>query len=656
MFLASNYNYTARLETDDFIVGEGAKFIALKQQIEKTFLYVYQGLRLISLMPAIRSIEGGNLQEGEKSAVELGRFNERDRATIQQVYNNLAVNVKVSEVYCVIEGFKPEKKETPFFMYDELILKTKSGFVEIPKYENEDVPKEFEGDEYEWFKVNIPIIKQNHPAFDFLNIYGIPCYISTEMKTCDNTHYISKSKGSVDATNGIIMAVPFYDYHDNFKGVIATIFLSQALEAILLDRPFIPVTENDIAQANRERWTLPKEPGRFLLANEELNIHIFDKRSKDLISEYKSKVTTAKDNLSNDKFIIEQLKLPFGESWKLFYSIDKKRMDVIKKEALWSMLMSSVAVIILGLFMIGLIFKNAELRNEILKKIEKDRGIEVAMARVEVESKRASELKIAYDELKEIQDELLQSEKLSAIGQLASGVAHEVRNPLGIIMQGVAYLEQIISPEAKEPRETLSIVKESAQRADKIVISLLDFSRATKLELHPEHIAPIVENSLNLVKAEFKNIKVVREIQEDLPKVLVDKNKLTQVFVNLFINAVHAMPEAGKLTIRSFVRQLEETRKDIGRRLDDYFEVGEKVVVVEIEDTGMGISEENLKRVFDPFFTTKGPGRGTGLGLSVTRNIIIMHKGLIEIESQVKKGTRVIITLRISKEKGESNV
>jgi signal transduction histidine kinase len=265
-------------------------------------------------------------------------------------------------------------------------------------------------------------------------------------------------------------------------------------------------------------------------------------------------------------------------------------------------------------------------------------------------SKRAVELKMAYDELKEMQDKLIQSEKLKAIGQLASGVAHEMRNPIGIIMQGVAYLEQIISPEAKEPRETLSIVKESAQRADRIVISLLDFSRATRLELHPEYIDSILESSLNLVKTELKNIEVVREIQEDLPKVLVDKNKLTQVFINLFINAIHAMPEAGKLTIRSFVKQLEETRNSIDERSDYSFEAGEKVVVVEIEDTGMGISEENLKRIFDPFFTTKGLGKGTGLGLSVSRNIIIMHKGLIEVKSQVKKGTRVIITLRISKE------
>ncbi|MDD4894367.1 MAG: ATP-binding protein, partial [Candidatus Omnitrophica bacterium] len=266
--------------------------------------------------------------------------------------------------------------------------------------------------------------------------------------------------------------------------------------------------------------------------------------------------------------------------------------------------------------------------------------------------KRAEELKIAYDELKEMQDKLIQSEKLRAIGQLASGVAHEMRNPIGIIMQGVAYLEQIISPQEKEPRETLSIIKQSAQRADKIVISLLDYSRASKLELHPEHIGSILDNSLSLVKTELKNIEVTREIQEGLPQVLLDKNKLMQVFINLFMNAIHAMPEGGRLTIRSFLKRLEEAKKSMDGRQDNLFEAGENVLVVEIEDTGMGISEENLKRIFDPYFTTKGPGKGTGLGLSVSQNIIIMHKGLIEVKSQVKKGTRITVTLKISNEEG----
>lgn len=247
--------------------------------------------------------------------------------------------------------------------------------------------------------------------------------------------------------------------------------------------------------------------------------------------------------------------------------------------------------------------------------------------------KRAEELRIAYEELKEMQDKLTQMEKLKAIGQLASGVAHDMRNPLGIIMQGVSYLEQVIPPSQKDQLETLFMVKDSVQRADGIVASLLDFSRAAKLELQPEDIGKVLESCLNLVKTELKHVTIIREIREGLPKVMIDKNRMMQVFINLLMNASYAMSGKGSLFVRCFPGKIDK----------------EEAVVTEIEDTGSGISEENLKRIFDPFFTTKGPGKGTGLGLSISRNIVDLHKGLIEIKSQVGKGTKIIITLRAVK-------
>jgi len=134
-----------------------------------------------------------------------------------------------------------------------------------------------------------------------------------------------------------------------------------------------------------------------------------------------------------------------------------------------------------------------------------------------------------------------------------------------------------------------------------------------------------------------------------MPKVLVDKNKIEQVCVNILLNASQAMPEGGKIIIRSYDKQLEEIKNGIGKRGEDHFRVGEKAVVVEFEDTGIGISEENLRKIFDPFFTTKGPKGGTGLGLSVSRNILHMHKGLIYAESQVGKGTKLTIILKITR-------
>ncbi|MFH1783236.1 MAG: ATP-binding protein [Candidatus Omnitrophota bacterium] len=283
--------------------------------------------------------------------------------------------------------------------------------------------------------------------------------------------------------------------------------------------------------------------------------------------------------------------------------------------------------------------------------IEKEKELASTKATAETEKLRADELEKAYKKLEEMQDMIIQAEKLNAVGQLASGVAHEVKNPLGIVLQGVNYLESKLSSKS-EFSEIMDMIKNNITRADNIVCGLVDFSRASQLDIKPGDINPIIKKSLVLTQHNFrlKNIEIFEELKRDLPKVLIDKTKIEQVFVNMFLNAIQAMADGGKLFIRSYAAELKEPKKGIGRRIEDHFELGEKVVCVEIEDTGEGISEENLKKIFNPFFTTKQADRGTGLGLSVSRNIIIMHKGLIEVKSTVGKGTNIIITLKIEKE------
>ncbi|MFH1191465.1 MAG: ATP-binding protein [Candidatus Omnitrophota bacterium] len=274
---------------------------------------------------------------------------------------------------------------------------------------------------------------------------------------------------------------------------------------------------------------------------------------------------------------------------------------------------------------------------------------EIAKAEANVERRKAKELEAAYKQLQELQDTLIQSEKFNSIGRLASGVAHEVKNPLGIIMQSAEYLEGKLLPAEKNAPEALRMILDNIKRADNIIRVLLDFSRVSKLEKKPENINSILENSLVLIqhRVTLENIKIIRELGKDLPDVLVDQGKLEQVFINIFLNAIQAMPGGGSLFIRTFSVKLNETRDGVGLRVEDYFKPGEMALVVAIEDTGAGISAENLNKIFDPFFTTKEPGKGTGLGLSVAKNILIMHKGLIEIKSQAGKGAKVIITLKI---------
>jgi len=264
-----------------------------------------------------------------------------------------------------------------------------------------------------------------------------------------------------------------------------------------------------------------------------------------------------------------------------------------------------------------------------------------------------AELRVAYTNLKETKQQLIQAEKMQAVGMLASGVAHEVKNPLGIIIQGVNYLEKVLPLEQEGVFKALAMIKQSIERADNIVRSLLDFSRLTNLNLQPQDINSLLEDSLVLVKQNLqsKQIEVVKEIKQDMPKVLIDKNRMEQVFINILLNAIQAIPASGKIFIRSYDTVLEEVKNGAHGIGENRFKTKERVVIVEIEDTGVGIPEENIEKIFDPFFTTKKIGEGVGLGLSICRNIIDIHGGMIEMKSHVGKGTSVIVTLGIVPER-----
>ncbi len=266
----------------------------------------------------------------------------------------------------------------------------------------------------------------------------------------------------------------------------------------------------------------------------------------------------------------------------------------------------------------------------------------------EERKKEGNKVKEAYAKLKEAQEQVIQGEKLKAIGQLASGVAHEVKNPLGIVLQGVNYLEGKLEL-SEDDSEILDMMVKNIKRADNIIGTLVEYSRATKVTLKAEDINDIIKVSLVLVRhrVNLKNIEIVEDLDKNLPSVAGDKGKMEQVFVNLFLNAIQAMPDGGKLFIRSCQKKLDAPGDGVGRRDTDTFDLGEEAVIVEIEDTGASISEDNLQKIFDPFFSTKGPKDGTGMGLSVTKNIIDLHRGFIGIENRIDGGVKVSLTLKI---------
>ncbi|MFC1624360.1 ATP-binding protein [Candidatus Omnitrophota bacterium] len=260
------------------------------------------------------------------------------------------------------------------------------------------------------------------------------------------------------------------------------------------------------------------------------------------------------------------------------------------------------------------------------------------------------DLQGTYNKLKETQTQLIHAEKMEAVGRMASGVAHEVKNPLGIILQGINYFEGTIPSTQKDKRELLQIMRSSIDRADKIVRALLDFSRSEELKMKPEVINSLIESSLGLVehKLRIKNIKVSQEFEKDIHEIMADRGRIEQVFVNLFVNAIDAMPKGGELHVRSYLTKFNKPGSAVGNRESDNFKLGEEAVIIEVEDTGLGMDEDIKKKLFDPFFTTKDRAEGTGLGLSVAKSIIDMHRGLINVESEKGKGTKFTIVFKLS--------
>jgi signal transduction histidine kinase len=266
-------------------------------------------------------------------------------------------------------------------------------------------------------------------------------------------------------------------------------------------------------------------------------------------------------------------------------------------------------------------------------------GVLVAMQLIRIESERKARAALdkAYKELsqydkrlRENQEQLIQAEKLTSLGQMAASIAHEVNNPLA----GVLVYTQLLAKRLNSDRfnkedalKSLAAMETELIRSTRLIRNLLDFSRQSPPALREVNANEVLERALELAahSAELQNIQVSKELAPSLPNIMADFDQLQQICTNLIMNAIQAMPEGGKLTLRTSA--------------DD------NQLKIEVQDTGLGISKENMRKLFTPFFTTKGKGKGVGLGLAVAYGIIQRHKGRIEVQSKEGEGTTFTIYL-----------
>ncbi|WP_461833177.1 sensor histidine kinase [Desulfothermus sp.] len=238
-------------------------------------------------------------------------------------------------------------------------------------------------------------------------------------------------------------------------------------------------------------------------------------------------------------------------------------------------------------------------------------------------------------ELDERQNALIQAKKLSAVGTLVSGIAHELNNPLNnISLTAEAILEDFSDLSKEEREEMLKEILEEARRASSVVKNLLDFSRRRKTDITELiDIKKLIDSTIKLVKNQLmlSDIQLIRNLPTDLPKIKGNEDNLKQVFINLFLNAIQAMPEGGYLKISA-------------REKQGFIEIA-------VEDSGVGMPPEVLDRIFDPFFSTKPVGKGTGLGLSIVYGIVKKHGGHIEVKSRQGQGTTFFVYLPVPSQK-----
>ncbi|MGJ4786471.1 ATP-binding response regulator [Leptospira koniambonensis] len=284
-------------------------------------------------------------------------------------------------------------------------------------------------------------------------------------------------------------------------------------------------------------------------------------------------------------------------------------------------------------------------------KNEKGDTIRVAGVAEDITEHKLNEAQLQEAERKrsELEQQLIQAQKLESLGTLASGIAHDFNNILSIIMGHTSVIENNRTNPEKFSQH-VSALHMATQRGASLVRQLLTFARKTEFNLEPVQINDIILEISKLISQTFpKNIRLFTDFQENLPLVQVDTNQIHQVLLNLCVNARDAMQDGGVLSLETFLADSGNLKIGYSKSL------AEKYVILRISDSGTGMSEKTKQRIFEPFFTTKDIGKGTGLGLALAYSVIDNHKGWIEVDSELGKGTTFFVYLPVPKERSAVN-
>ncbi len=251
---------------------------------------------------------------------------------------------------------------------------------------------------------------------------------------------------------------------------------------------------------------------------------------------------------------------------------------------------------------------------------------------------KQTELKLreAIQTLEETKLQMIEVEKFNTIGRMAAGIAHEVKNPLAVVSLGLEFLEDKLKADAKLS-DLVVDMKTAIEKANTIIFDLMDYSASRENSMVAQDINTQIKRILKLMQHNFEKggIIVCPEFSEEALWVEMEPSRMEQVFLNLFLNALAVMPQGGDLTVRTRTERLKKAGANVSAKITERFRIGDHLAIIEVEDSGSGIDPAHADKIFDPFFSTRSTEDGTGLGLSVTRNIVEMHRGWITLENRL---------------------
>ncbi len=606
-----------------------------EENISSKFKSIYENLRTLSYLPGVRNLD------------ERGfNFTEEARITFQQMYNNLAVNLAVSEVYVVQADLDPEridpitlKPEAPILMFDQLISNASSGMTKIERmiepaslgHKPFSGPPEIETFEYQQLVTQLSWLKTHYGTIDKVTAFDLPFISGSEIITCDNSQFITSHLDK--DRSGLIFSVPFYGPNGKLKGSISAILLSNRLKDLLpnsnlalvnADNSYLNSNLSSAGLASSASFAASGRPDPSLIYSESVPISVVNSRSP----------WTVWAGVPNSSFNNSEIVKAANQTrWREFLSVAGIALAAA-----------------ISLYLVQLNLSQATRLNQIMKK-ERDLS-----AKAETEALQSSEMFQALNNdisrlnndlaekiklLTQAQEDIVQKGKMAQLGNLVATVAHELRNPLGGVRTTTFLLRRKLKDTEVDVDTQLDRIELGVTRCDNIISQLLDFSRSQPLLKEERDINSWLTDLLTDEAPKLSEQITVRcVLHEQKLCAEFDTERLRRGVINLLTNAADAMVSKSGSNLVGPDHQPE---------IDITLLKTDRGIEIVVRDNGPGIAPEVLSRISEPLFTTKS--FGTGLGLAAVKKVAEMHLGGLEISSEFGLGASFVIWFPLQEEK-----